>query len=339
MALWVAVAHTLMTFDIYLPAELRKVFNVAYAVDVFMILSGFVIFLLLDTQRESFNAFIVRRAFRLFPVYLIALAISALTINWQIELWSSLNSSGSYYNGRLATLVESRNHYWSHLLTHFVLLQGLFSELLSYSDFTFIEPAWSLSLEWQFYLLVPLIFYSLLSASKQYRLVVIAIIMAATYGSFGSGFLANNIHYFIIGMASYYLYNNIDNTSCSHLPLVCLCVALVLRNIPMTIWFICLYGLLSQSWFGSILQMVLNRRILIYIGKTSYPIYVIHTLCIYPCLLLAAALFPSSRLFFVSFAVVATLGLTIVLSSVLHHFIEVPMIRRGKSVSTQLNKH
>ncbi|MDC8830347.1 acyltransferase family protein [Alteromonas gilva] len=339
MALWVAIAHTLMTFDIYVPAELARVFNVAYAVDVFMILSGFVIFLLLDTQRESFNAFIVRRAYRLFPVYLIALAISALTINWQIEVWSNLDSSGAYYNGRLATLEESSNHYWPHLLTHLVLLQGLFSELLTYSDFTFIEPAWSLTLEWQFYLVVPFIFYSLISSSKQYRLLVIAAILASTYGSFGSGFLANNIHFFIVGMASYYLYKNIDKIGFTHLPLVCLCIALVLRNIPMTIWFVCLYGLLSQNWFGSILQMVLHRRILIYVGKTSYPIYVIHTLCIYPCLLLSAALFPDSAPLFVSFAVLSTLCLTVVLSSVLHHLVEVPMIRWGKAVSGRFNKH
>lgn len=46
------------------------------AVFVFIILSGFVITHLLFTKRERYLSYLVRRAFRLFPAYLVCLAIS-----------------------------------------------------------------------------------------------------------------------------------------------------------------------------------------------------------------------------------------------------------------------
>src|SRR5687768_472381 len=48
--------------------------NVA-AVDVFMILSGLVIFFLLEARQEPFHLYIIRRAFRIFPAYLVCIAI------------------------------------------------------------------------------------------------------------------------------------------------------------------------------------------------------------------------------------------------------------------------
>ena len=50
-----------------------------YAVQIFMIISGFVIFFLLDKKRESYGQFILRRFFRLYPLY-IGLLITAIIV-------------------------------------------------------------------------------------------------------------------------------------------------------------------------------------------------------------------------------------------------------------------
>lgn len=47
-----------------------------YAVDVFIILSGFVIFYLLDHQHLSYRVFICRRFFRLAPLFFLVVLIA-----------------------------------------------------------------------------------------------------------------------------------------------------------------------------------------------------------------------------------------------------------------------
>jgi len=98
MAFWVVLAHTFMTFDLFLPKSLGKVLNVAYAVEVFIILSGFVIFLLLDKKHESYRHFITRRFFRLFPVYWVLLIIAVLSLPAQQALWTNIGSSEGYWS-------------------------------------------------------------------------------------------------------------------------------------------------------------------------------------------------------------------------------------------------
>ena len=334
MALWVVASHTFSTFDLFLPTSFAKVFNVAYAVDVFIVLSGFVIFLLLDTQRESFSPFIIRRAFRLFPVYLIALVVSAITLDWQISIWQSIDSSGGYYIGRMKTLEESRANFWPHFWTHLLLLQGLFSDVLSHSDFTFIEPAWSLTLEWQYYIFAPFIFYGIINSEKHYRIVIFACFIAITYGHSGPGYLANNFHYFSVGMISYFLYKNRESLGALNLPLICFCFALSLRNIPLVIWFFTLYCLLSNGWLPDVVKRILNYRILTETGKISYPIYVIHTLMIYPAVLFTRYLLGDEFLAtHVIIAISLTVLLTLCFSALLHHSIEKPLNKKGKELA------
>lgn len=76
LAWWVVVSHALFaagfTLDT-LPRGIRILAHGDYAVDVFIILSGFVIFKLLREGKEPWRVFMVRRVFRLFPVYLLCL--------------------------------------------------------------------------------------------------------------------------------------------------------------------------------------------------------------------------------------------------------------------------
>ena len=82
LAWWVVFGHVLGWSGFSagdLPPPLRLIRSAALAVDVFMILSGFVVFLLLDTQRLRFGPFLIRRAFRLYPVFILCLVLALLT--------------------------------------------------------------------------------------------------------------------------------------------------------------------------------------------------------------------------------------------------------------------
>lgn len=57
-----------------------------YAVNEFVILSGFVIFYLLDKRTEGYRAFITRRFFRLYPIAILMFAV-AVPISL-LRLWN-----------------------------------------------------------------------------------------------------------------------------------------------------------------------------------------------------------------------------------------------------------
>jgi peptidoglycan/LPS O-acetylase OafA/YrhL len=76
LALWVFAYHTVAIAGVWdrLPAIVGTRLDGAKAVDVFIILSGFVITSLLMQERESFGVFITRRFLRLWPVFIICIA-------------------------------------------------------------------------------------------------------------------------------------------------------------------------------------------------------------------------------------------------------------------------
>lgn len=339
MALWVVLIHTMQTVDIYTPKSISKVFNVAYAVDVFIILSGFVIFLLLDNSRKNYSSFIIRRGFRLFPVYLVALVISAITIDFQVALWQGLEFSGHYWVGRLQTLQDSTTYFNENLIPHLFLLQGLLGGVIPSSDFAFIEPAWSLSLEWQFYLLAPLIFLLVMHTKNSLYVLLLSFCIALLYGQAGSGFLPNQIHFFIVGMVSYFIYKQALVQPDSRLAVLMLCTSLLLRDIPLTIWSACLCLAIYQNNPVCFVRSILENKVFQYIGKISYPIYVIHTLMVYPVIILLGIFSfelstMQSKLLFIAL----TFLLTILFSQFLHTLIEKPGMKLGKNLALRFNK-
>src|SRR4029077_5012932 len=79
LALWVLGSHALWVAG-YRPdalVGLPKLIGLGGdAVDLFIIISGFVIMLSLDNQRETYLQFVVRRFFRLFPVFIVLFVVA-----------------------------------------------------------------------------------------------------------------------------------------------------------------------------------------------------------------------------------------------------------------------
>jgi peptidoglycan/LPS O-acetylase OafA/YrhL len=81
MSWWVVVGHVLAFAGFQennVPSMIVVVMHGAYAVNVFMIMSGFVIAKLLADKNESYRLFITRRFLRIYPVFLVALAVAIL---------------------------------------------------------------------------------------------------------------------------------------------------------------------------------------------------------------------------------------------------------------------
>jgi peptidoglycan/LPS O-acetylase OafA/YrhL len=116
-------------------------------VDLFFVLSGFLITgILLDTrQSESyFRNFYMRRALRIFPLYYLALAVFFLII-------PRLGAAG---NPMLTSPIEDQSGYWTYLINIHIGLEGWPSNPV-------LAHFWSLAVEEQFYLIWPLLVFCL----------------------------------------------------------------------------------------------------------------------------------------------------------------------------------
>ncbi len=197
---WLVVAvHVLWFACGMVRNEVRETMGI-WAVEGFVILSGFVITGLLERKREHYGAFIVRRYFRLAPAFLVCvglgLIVRLLGLGWQGE--------------------EKGNLLW-HLGTHVALIHGLIPGfLVPGSDMALLPPGWSISLELQLYLVAPLLVWGV----RRYgpRVLVLAVGLGLfcllppvvrrlePWSALGA-FLPQKFFWFGVGMCLYYAVN------------------------------------------------------------------------------------------------------------------------------------
>jgi peptidoglycan/LPS O-acetylase OafA/YrhL len=282
MAWWVVLGHVSLALGLHLPLVDDNVL----AVDVFILLSGFVIFLLLDRKRESWHAYILRRAFRIFPLYLAVLFFSALLLPMQLEAWRDIPFVNGANIGR-AHLAELGLQRWpAHLAVHIPLLQGIVpGHLLEAAPWTLVGQAWSVSLEWQFYLVAPLFFW-LLATRRQYIRVVIALAVMAALAfetrSFTAAFIGARIWHFGLGMTSYLLLTQHDRRRALS-ALAALFAAIIVfeagpkQLIPLGIWGVVLGSATAPvaSRFRRV-AAILGRPLFLRMGEMSYSVYLTH---------------------------------------------------------------
>lgn len=180
-----------------------------YAVDGFIVLSGFVITKLIVTKRESYPEFIFRRFMRLFPAYVTCILFALLVRHFAHGLVAS----------ELQREINEDSHFWWHLGLHLTMLHGLAPAIwLPQGEFALLVPGWSISLEFQLYLLAPLLVWWLArTGGKGLLMVLIPSLLlifppiASRLGLMGSiwsttgAFLPQHYVYFVLG-AMIYIY-------------------------------------------------------------------------------------------------------------------------------------
>ena len=126
----------------------------ATGVDLFFVLSGYVFAPTILNGVSSYWAFMIRRLFRMYPLYLIALVVYAL----------------------LRT--QSGEVMWAPLWAHILMLQTSISSTITF----FYNPAfWSLPAEWEFYCLMPVLVWCAKSRGLWFCLIM-AIVARIGFG-------------------------------------------------------------------------------------------------------------------------------------------------------------
>ncbi|CAI8798959.1 acyltransferase family protein [Pseudomonas sp. IT-P176] len=334
LALWVVVGHMMSGLSESHALPSASLWNTV-PVQVFIILSGFVIFSLLDREQPSYRTFLIHRAFRLFPAYLLALAISVFMLPFAREVLLT-SPVAPMTAARIALIDSATSNLSEHLAAHLLLIQGLIPDsLLANSAYTLVGQAWSVSVEWQFYVLAPAV-YLLMGAPKRLlklpALCALIMLMISLNSSMGGGYIGQYLSLFAVGIATAYLSKYSEKSKIlSVLPPLLALPFMQEYTAALLIWAASSYCALppEKNSMQGVLSAVLNSTAASYLGKISYSIYVNHMIFVFLTLAIINTLSMSSTSTVV-LAIAASTVLTVVFSHVTYSYIERPMMRVGK---------
>ncbi len=297
----VVVGHCVKDKLIYLnlPYPFNNIFEIVCAggnwVSLFFVLSGFLLaylaFLDVASNEFSFKKFAARRILRIWPLYFLMLAIGYFIVPLVAQLFTG-------------------NEYSYTTLPYFLLFVGNFAMKTMYeiNDFSYIplnsSILWSISIEEQFYLILALIF-TVFSGKKiiwTLALLVVGGVVYITVPKAPNTAFTYHTFYFLIDffggatLAAVVFFREktmriLSNTQ--WLKVLILILGLLLIFLPslfslkiiLVIWFMSI--ILYLTYCDDKFTRYLKRQYrLIYFGKISYGIYVIHPLFQYAFYLL-----------------------------------------------------
>lgn len=309
-------------------------------VDVFFVISGFVITLIikreLSNKQFSMQNFFVRRLWRIFPTLLIT--VSFTTFIFLPFLPPSVDEN--FLRSSIASTFGVANIYYYFTLNYFS--SGISNPLLH---------IWSLGVEEQFYLFFPL----LLVISRLYKWNINTVLIVTCTVSF----IASSLTTFNDQSAAFYLPWYRGWEFCAGALITWSGIRCKTKNQAITASWLGFTVLVSVIIFyskrfifpglgallpvlgtmlliisisaDSLINKILRTRLMLYIGKISYSVYLVH----WPLICLVGLFLPIENL--------AVGGILIVLSflggAILYHFVEFPTLnffRKNKTIKPKV---
>ncbi|MDO5614596.1 MAG: acyltransferase [Cruoricaptor ignavus] len=356
MALWVVFYHA----SGFLPQlgtgnpVYRFLFDGILPVVGFIILSGFVTHILLD-KKEDFKTYIYRRALRLFPIFLATFFVSLLMLDFAYSVLEQLPFDNKKIEMRkeLIMMYYESNRFLN-ILSHLTLTHGLFPNNIFPFTYTIMGQSWSLTLEWQFYLFIPIV-YKLLSKEERDKgwkinLILLISFLVMVFWSFGNmpqnSFLPFLVHYFLVGFFSYSFYKQYRDYGDKKLFYFLILVAIgyfflyrVNVSIIILLFMMILYFQINQN---RIINKIFGSKVPLFLGKISYSVYCTHMIVLYIIggginYLKISDLTHGKYLYIVLF-LASSMIFTIILSHFTYKYIEEYFIKIGKNLNRSHNK-
>jgi peptidoglycan/LPS O-acetylase OafA/YrhL len=341
LALWVVCGHALGAAG--LGAHWRGPFAVladgVNAVDTFIIVSGFVIFYLLDTAKEGYGRFLFRRALRLYPVYLVCLAASVPMLPLVAHVFASAPWSHPLNDARVHIAASGMAFLPQHILAHLLMVQSLLPDrILPFSNVAILGQAWSLSLEWQFYVVAPAFFW-LFRRGSGFAVAAIAVACGMHFLTAGeAGVLPRHIPMFALGIASYFVWRACTAPDWPLLMIGGTALAFLLTHTPgVVLWVAVFLAALQPRAIGaSAMNRVLESRPLLALGRWSYSIYLSHFAVLTSAMagLEASGAKSLGQWPFFGLLLLLTAGGALVVSFLLYQFVEAPCIAWGRRMAS-----
>lgn len=359
LALWVAVAHLIRWSGFGEIGDGGKVsalwheFSAAEAAaETFIILSGFAICTLLRSYDAGWWRFVLGRFLRLWPVYCLCMILSTLALPC---LEGFLNAVPWQHEPHVVWMADAARHaragWWSHIAWHLPMLHGLPpASVLEYSASAFHAPAWTITVEWQFYLLAPLLLWLMRRFWGAACIVVLALIGRVTQDMWMNpdrGFVLYWLPYLFTGIGCSYLAAAMEKAPdggkrmSGALIGAGIGAALFLSEdpLPMMIWAVA-FTMAAGAWseaapgIGRMGRTVLTSAPVQWLGALSYPLYLLH----WPLLIVAAWIVVSvnpaiTQARMLALLLGAALPLILLASWLMHWFVERPAHALGRKLS------
>src|ERR1700687_5933565 len=169
----------------------KNLFRLGWSgVDLFLVLSGFLIGGILLDARDSpnyFRAFYLRRVHRILPIYYLWVSLFVL-VKFSASRWLP------------APLTESAGAFHT-LPFYYLFLQNFLTQVPGTLGWYWLAVTWSLAIEEQFYLVAPLLVRFLSTRSLVFTLgatVILAPVLRALMYSYESGILGSKGYYYVL---------------------------------------------------------------------------------------------------------------------------------------------
>lgn len=366
LALWVALGHFYKYIGgasfIKIPVIGNIIMTNGPAVDGFMVITGFLMmYHYIKREREeppsektTFGKFWVRRLFRLYPLYFVALIVAYYLFHYNFE---SVYFNYHYFTGKDAHFATTYNPATypgiTDLLLHLTFLHGL----LPGANTSILGPAWSLSLEMQYYVLFPFLYLLFFKneriiKNRMVQFIVLSLLAAlavqkllGTWGGPGKlmdfqapSLLPYSLHYFLLGMllAAY----NFKRVNRFHLAVWGLIVLPFLG--PLTVVTILsivillfsdqikMYAHPAISFVIEKIKQLLSGKVAAFGADVSYSLYLIHMILMPGIIRMVITFSPLGKVANALLAVIIFLVANLAISYLLFLFIEKPFITLGK---------
>ena len=348
LAAWVVFGHILLFSGFtYQDGLFGIIFSPVLGVYAFMMLSGFVITATLDQRPTTWFKFMTRRFFRLFPTYVLCLLIAIALFQVSVTV-SQSNSLATFGPENLERLHDVEQNFGTYLFADATLLQCLLPRTwFPFAHESFLPPTWSLTIEWLFYIVAPLMILGL-RRSKLFGIGIFAGGVATIYllegqlTAINQSFHLGNALHFLTGIGSFYIWKHLPERKHCMMTKLAFWIGIVacigILGLPYKIWFatlaLIMYGRVHKSLipFLEWPRRLLMSKPLQFLGRTSYVTYLLHWIVIEVVLFWLTQLAPdvSNRFMLAAFCTVTVYPITYLASDLIHRHLEMPIIRLSK---------
>ena len=297
----------------------------------------------LHAYRGQPRGFLIARATRIFPVYLlvfaVALAVRAPDYGLSAMPWIGPDSpvqilvSSGWPEGALVEIAA-----------HLVMAHGLFPDaVLPHVWVRFLGAAWSLSTEWQFYVLALIL---AMRGMRDSRLVVFFLALAAAGLGwhtlapegwvFSRAFLPNKAQYFALGIASAAVLARARGAGVMYLAVLVATLAISFdqggpgKMAAPLVWTFCLG---AELGFLAPLAALLRHKALLWLGVVSYPLYIAHEPIHKMLCMLLSRVAGGDGVVFTLLWLPSAILLPLAVAWWLHRAVELPVQRWGRAIA------
>lgn len=286
IAVFIVVFHHLPVLPFQTP--LSSIFKGITGVDIFFIISGFLITtILLHTKNNTHNikqsllSFYIRRFLRIFPLY---------------------------YSVIFTLFILNPHNYRDYFIYDLLYISNFYMGIKG--DFTTVTPHfWSLAVEEQFYLFWPVLLF-IIPKTKEWMLFLVVFIcgLAAYFyyennnPFYGARTFVNLIYLSSGALWAYLKYHNLFVMELKKTAVTYIFLFVTLGFILFMYAFQIpdylnkvinfLFSFFMVVYFSLTELKVLSNRITVYLGKISYGIYVFHFLMIFPFVIIFKYTYP-----------------------------------------------